>query len=568
MKFKRILQLITILAILIIFLGAALFALRPALSIGGSTSSNLSEASVETITQMDQVANSNPNPSVILTPTIPVTVYEASNDASFQKGALKELQGFDALLGDLQTTMFDLQLLHDTFAWETFLALNLPTPPLWTTWKSDYEVFRQNGATPSKWGSPRTMPDLPSPDYFSCLKEYSDGQLKWDDPNTRILYKVEQPASGERLWDQNGNLVYYEILMNQNEFENIVSNQLYNRDGQLAYKVNVWFDFETNENGKIEAGAIELKLAWKIITDKDDPNRYYTSQAIIVSETGCEQKTVGLVGMHITQKANDTGMKWIWATFEQVDNVAIEDEYKEASLKPSFYDPNCNEQDCPINTLPPLETDTNVIPRTQVTRTLVTFPLSSTKTINEDKRALLNSQNSLWQYYQLIGTEWSERPTVPEAPPLPIPAKLTNTVIETYNQDDSCMNCHYDATVPNSLTTTQRADFTYLLGKAQWTNFLFNIEAESASSIINEELPDTCDNGAKTLPEDGLLRNEFAKNKITLSPNAEAVKTEMWWLITDGADNYVIEAKNFKCINPPDAKTPSNLSVYKPIMNN
>jgi len=62
---------------------------------------------------------------------------------------------------------------------------------------------------------------------------------------------------------------------------------------------------------------MEIKAAWKVLTEQDDPKRYYTSEAVIFdpeSSTPCSEATLGLVGLHITHK-NFNAPQWVWATF-------------------------------------------------------------------------------------------------------------------------------------------------------------------------------------------------------------------------------------------------------------
>ncbi|MEM8722635.1 MAG: hypothetical protein AAGE84_25660 [Cyanobacteria bacterium P01_G01_bin.39] len=81
--------------------------------------------------------------------------------------------------------------------------------------------------------------------------------------------EVDQAFSSP-LWDQNGKKVRYEIFLNQDEFDFIVENELYNWDGQISYsqahedKVT----FSSGDNKTNQVGAIELKLAWKVLAEK------------------------------------------------------------------------------------------------------------------------------------------------------------------------------------------------------------------------------------------------------------------------------------------------------------
>ena len=68
---------------------------------------------------------------------------------------------------------------------------------------------------------------------------------------------------------------------------------------------------------------MEVKVAWRELTDQDDHTRYYVREALIAGEDGYNYTiaTMGLVGLHIMQKTA-TFPQWIWSTFEHIDNVS------------------------------------------------------------------------------------------------------------------------------------------------------------------------------------------------------------------------------------------------------
>jgi hypothetical protein len=178
--------------------------------------------------------------------------------------------------------------------------------------------------------------------------------------------------------------------------------------------------------------------------------------------------------MHINHKTASAD-NWIWSTFEQVDNLTVDPqavaEYAKAGqvLKPSFFNPDCKLTDgssCPVNVVP--TPDANGVLRTQVQREL-SIP-DSVISLNTQVEAYLREQNSVWQYYRLTNTQYSDgAPDGPPTPPL-----MTNPVIETYEQQKSCMTCHSYATlaVEGKPCTTPESkpvgDFSWLLRKAQW----------------------------------------------------------------------------------------------------
>lgn len=328
--------------------------------------------------------------------------------------------------------------LHDIYSWQIFLAINWPVDnsgnptssitdstgiPQWATWIDSSDVFKKDGSEPD--GSTINMNRL---------------------SETRQASNVSGDPLGDQLWDQNGNLVYYQILMNWNEFNYIKKNQLYNWDGQIKYNTPTTFPWGNIQNDQL--GSIELKLAWKILDeDKGDiRDRFYFKDALVLDNGKWVTKTVGLVGMHITHKTDSSKKGWIWSTFEHVDNIQANDlEMVQVKnewwpLKPSFNNPVC--ETCPVN-VPP-KPDEYGIKRTQVMR--ATPIPEATEELNTEVQKLLKEIDSVWQYYELIGTQWStladQVPTtsgVPdmitnEAGGMPTPTYLVNTVLETYLQ--------------------------------------------------------------------------------------------------------------------------------------
>ena len=389
------------------------------------------------------------------------------------------------------------QRVFDIFSWQSFLAINWPTnaemqpapsitdygfgPPLWTYWKESYEVFTSDGSTPQPWGSPRTLPteingvSLTAPGETPQSTRILHNLSSVDTVNITVLDEVVE-AFTHPLWDQNGNLAHYEILLNEDEFNYIVENELYNLEGQIAFSQDHYaVNFPSGQFGNPEAvGAIELKLAWKVIDESagDIPSRFFTTEAFILTHDGelgfaddqlqlegdtqWERVQVGMIGMHISHKT-ESSPQWIWSTFEHVDNLqvnaleTVEVDGEQRPLRASFNNPDC--ATCLVNTYPPTQGADGKL-RTQVTR-VIPIP-DDLQALNAQVQAILAEQGSIWQYYELIGTQW---PTDPSAPPTtpgpgtspdsianksggrPTPVYLTNSVMETYFQAGNTAAC-------------------------------------------------------------------------------------------------------------------------------
>lgn len=374
----------------------------------------------------------------------------------------------------------------DLYSWQMFLALNWPTndagqaaqaltdgaDPAWSRWAVSSSIFRADGARPAACGRPHegrtavASRDLAHP-ISPGLRPFSAAAAAGAHPRkTRFLGVISAVGElhGENLdeigqaftgplIDRNGEFVFYEILVDPNEVKYLCDNNLYNINGQVAFSKKFGKNpprvvFPSGADGKDWSGAFEVKLAWKILTPgKDDASRFYTTDAVVMDPqtdgTTRERKVkVGLVGMHIGHKSLSSP-QWIWSTFEQIDNVEV-DQVAHPKVQPSFFDPNC--WTCAVNQQPAQVG--NSYPRTPVQAWRAISIPPDKQALNRQAQAALRRLGSVWQYYQLIDTQW---PTVPSAKPSPwnggmpdavenkpggrpTPVFLTNITMETYFQ--------------------------------------------------------------------------------------------------------------------------------------
>ncbi len=421
----------------------------------------------------------------------------------------------------------DLLLAHRLFErqqWTAFIALNWPIgaddkplanvgdkgDPYWSSWIEIYQVFKPGGAEPDPWGArTRSLPhaDLvqkPLPGDVAPA-----GYPALDSGDARVLHNLSstlQRADVAResdqafsftVYDQYGKPAYYESLINKVEYDLIVDNGLYHAGGLATYIAeNGPLTFPSGKFDGNQYGAIELKVAWRVLDPaKDDFSRYLTQPAYLPSGDNppvWEPVTVGMVGFHIAQKT-ETSPQWIWSTFEHVDNVNV-NRLKEITtqdgskrrLQASFNDADC--EWCPVNV--PVEPDEYGVRRTQVTR-LVEIP-RETADLNAMVRAQLAKAGSPLRYYEMIGVQW---PTQPDAPKqvgaafpgavvnlsggVPLMKYLANSVMETFSQTGnapanrqqrsvstsermvfgtgSCIGCH----------SSSPYDFSWIITKAE-----------------------------------------------------------------------------------------------------
>jgi hypothetical protein len=285
--------------------------------------------------------------------------------------------------------------------------------------------------------------------------------------------EIDNQAFSYPLIDQSLNYAVYEVRFNQSQYDFIRG---------VDADQSTWLYFVKNLAGKepiqmpassppSTQGAIMLKAAWKILGPKDNPNRFYSVSSLVLDpETNkCTTQQVGLIGFHIAQKLKDFP-QWIWSTFEQVDNVPGQSggpySFNNGTDNPQTIGGYANRPPAMAPQLQPVSQRKPV----QVTR-FNPIP-DSTAGLNPTWQKVLNG--TVWQYYQLVMTQWPSNPTVfktredggiyPQDAGGAFPANgVTNTVMETYFQSqndaagaggNSCMSCHYGA---------DQADFSWTL---------------------------------------------------------------------------------------------------------
>jgi hypothetical protein len=289
-------------------------------------------------------------------------------------------------------------------------------------------------------------------------------------------------AVGGPLVDQNGRFARYELRMNKDEYNYIVTNSLWDTAGQNKFVKHTTVNLPAGPSNYGPVGAMEFKAAWKVLGKGDDVSRFYTIKAIVYNDDsgdpspGENPVTLGLVGLHIARKTA-TQRNWVWSTFEQVDN-----------LTKSFYNPACDTctVNRPLSGSPIIELDAKGKPLhapTQVTRVnAINDP--SADSLNKHFQWLL--KGSVWANYKLVSTQWllfenmfplylanSVQETYVQGPNPPSYGGFTLNIDQQYYNDtlynpfsagvsSSCMGCHHAATISNA-----KADFSFMLGEAQ-----------------------------------------------------------------------------------------------------
>ncbi len=376
----------------------------------------------------------------------------------------------------------DMQPFFDYFAWQEMIALCWPSDPeggrgrpqgpdkpgtflsantgkggdapvVWYTYPVAEELFRPQGEAPKPWTGSFKAPTLHALHAFQ--KPLALNPALGGDPTDF------NQAFGGPLIDQHGNYTMYEEYFNKAEYDAVAANKWYLR-ANLKKAVG-------NTGITMPEGAVELKASWRPMVEGDDPTRYYTVEARVPDASGVGFKTVrlGLVGLHIAVKSS-SAPQWLWATFEQVDNVTatppVKASYNSGALPPSKrgydYEPK-QVTSLPPPSQPPVEVN-------RVTPILTQPPGYSTADLNKAFQAML--KGTVWSRYQLIVCQWPSAPGPtpynpgfdpatynPKLAGVPVPRFVANTTMETYfqgndpdvscecNTSNSCMQCHYHA---------------------------------------------------------------------------------------------------------------------------
>lgn len=185
---------------------------------------------------------------------------------------------------------------------------------VWETFAHRSELFPANSA--------------PSGDLASLAPAYvfqnvevapADARFNNLDENTQIgQNQIFFPKNGNtpsaNPWDDH--IILFQAKVNDVEYDYIKS--IYNaQDPPQA--------LELPPNGKEQGESIEVKSAWREMSDDIDSGRYHTAEALYYvkdasGKTQARVGTFGLVGLHILRKMENYPA-FVYTTFEQVDNL-------------------------------------------------------------------------------------------------------------------------------------------------------------------------------------------------------------------------------------------------------
>ena len=303
-------------------------------------------------------------------------------------------------------------------AWQWFVALNTPltgpAPKLWESWRQTSTVYLPNGHTPAPWGQ---TPPPPAAVIAQAQKMGLNTNLPFHNLDSDLQ------VDGLALRDKFSQNVRYQLLMNQDTFQYIVSNGIYNVNGQQAMA-------QASKPADFPATSFELKTSWIWIGDNQSifnqlNGKYYIVNAYYALVDGSGKPNglyrvgrAALSGMHIISKPVP---QWLWTTFQNVYDA----QYTQATNK---------------------------------------LPMSpATTQANQKYRAALKNAGSIFANYQLIGAQWQFETGGK-------PVLLANSQIESaFQLASSCATCHATASysVANgyfNIVKQQNGGITYYTG--------------------------------------------------------------------------------------------------------
>lgn len=330
------------------------------------------------------------------------------------------------------------------FSWQWFLAMmNTPTGGTTRNYQNQQQYPQFNPAINScaapTDAKPRLFVRVPKDD---------------DNANDFVLPEdIKQAGGGAVIYDQNGNVVLYEVRFSRNECT-------------LA---------ETNPTAaNFPAGTIELKISYRIVSQQEAPN--YVSLNADINGDGTEE-LLGMVGFHLVI-STPLHPEFIWATFEHKLNAPECQTTPDPNAKWSFTSakcasalPNPANSDCAFNMAsPPTPTPTPTSPTPGTTSGLPTgvptqvcrvyhdgskpgdhgydMNVFDIDTLNTQMTNMLTPLSSgplaVLKNYQLVGALWVNQSPNPAPAPSPPYAsvlanqrgsiQLTNSTMETTHQ--------------------------------------------------------------------------------------------------------------------------------------
>ncbi|MCC6372510.1 MAG: hypothetical protein IT236_16015 [Bacteroidia bacterium] len=308
-------------------------------------------------------------------------------------------------------------------------------------------------------------------------------------------------AQGYWLTDQDSNLIWYEVKINEDEFKFIYDNQLYDSTTQVNYakKNGIWLPDETSDL-YTSAGAIEIKSAWRKIPDNQLSacmGKYKIVKAMIPTTITFDKNNnsqmsnyqpayLGLIGLHIIRKVSNFP-QFTWATFEHVELAPTEGDTIKPNANYLLFNKSCQNvcgtaspQNCLANQspIPNVSSLKNPVQVIRCKTDVPNDPYVNAVNSNYQQKIKAANPNSVYQYYKLVSTQWPMAPVSDPLKPQPrnvplqvggiTPATMGNVAAETYALNKGCMSCHqYGNSLAQTSGTHIASDYSFIFGMAQ-----------------------------------------------------------------------------------------------------
>jgi len=319
----------------------------------------------------------------------------------------------------------------------------------------------------SNWEIQSNYPLLETTGNNSCDKDYPAHALNVrtakdpHDTQAFVLPQRHDQASAKAIYDQEGNVVFYEIRFSKNLCD---------------YKA---IQEKLNFPGK----TVELKLAWRVLNTTDSSEDFYKTTAVIDGQS----YRLGLVGWHIVVAA-DNHPEFVWITLDHKKNAVICDDTGASQQAYDFTSLACAQKSSDCNNINKTQkfVDVKLPVGEQANDICQVFPYGTVegdtidtnnglnialiKKLNKELQSNILSQPNLalslpvWKNYQFTGALWlsdikkdsssngNQRGSL----------ELANTVMETSFQGVSgqagsalnCFVCHQYNGTDSGITNT------------------------------------------------------------------------------------------------------------------
>lgn len=294
--------------------------------------------------------------------------------------------------------------------------------------------------------------------------------LKVDQTETAVTQ-----AGGGVLFDQKGQVIYYEARVDQVYFDYIKDNKYYDPNNIV----------NAPKGAQFPVGTLEIKISWRIAKTAaetfiaDAEKRFITNDVLIAPVTGYNENTkkfivdtenpipatVALVGMHVVGLVQGHP-ELVWSTFEHVDNAPALTNTPTSDPGPtgpwSFYSlgidcktGDCNQHPTEVPLTPPYKPTEVCLVEAQGGGDTTNV----TNIISINKSVLDQLQDPVLKNYQLGGGLWTNNGELPPSPANQKGSlKLANSTLETFFQGPppttatlrNCFSCHNEQPPPGT----------------------------------------------------------------------------------------------------------------------